>query len=109
MGKPHEHADLIKAWAEGADIQVFGTCERIDVTTPAWNVDLSYRIKPEPRMLQYRVALCKTTPADGSLMLRFPTSYEAASSLEQASCFVRWMSNWMSFGSVEKFIDVRDC
>ena len=103
MVKPHKHADLIKAWADGAEIEFFSEYRQYWIATdrPRWAENTKYRTKPEPRELHYRVALCKTTSADGSLMLRFPTSYDEASSLELASCFVRWMSNWNSFGSVQ--------
>lgn len=49
MKTPHKHADLIKAWADGARIQ--NRCEAIwvDVTCPTWNSALNYRIKPEPK------------------------------------------------------------
>lgn len=53
--KPHKHAELIKAWADGAQIQ-----SRWDMTdgkgwsdwrdeaeSPEWFIDWEYRIKPE--------------------------------------------------------------
>lgn len=48
MGKPHKHADLIKAWADGAEIQCH--CEDygwIDTSYPWWWADIDYRIKPK--------------------------------------------------------------
>jgi hypothetical protein len=50
MNKPHKHAELIKAWADGAEIQAnegngwisCGGC-------PAWNENTEYRIKPEEK------------------------------------------------------------
>ena len=46
----HKHAELIKAWADGASIQVFSTRHGIweDVVGPAWCEGVFYRIKPEP-------------------------------------------------------------
>ncbi len=35
MKQPHKHAEVIKAWADGAEIQ--------------WFEDMRYRIKPEPK------------------------------------------------------------
>lgn len=50
MNKPHKHAALIKAWADGAEIQVCkGIAEEpewIDISTPNWHIDMKYRIKP---------------------------------------------------------------
>lgn len=49
MPTPHKHAALIKAWADGAQIQhfsyVFGTW--YDVMDPYWSVNEKYRIKPQ--------------------------------------------------------------
>ena len=49
MGKPHKHAELIKAWADGAQIQVQSllTFDWHDVLNPDWNPTYNYRIKPE--------------------------------------------------------------
>jgi hypothetical protein len=50
MNKPHKHAELIKAWADGAEIEVRSddkdTWELIQA--PNWFNCLEYRIKPQP-------------------------------------------------------------
>lgn len=55
MNKPHKHAELIKAWADGATIERMwtdwygkGTTWLID-NEPDWSEDEEYRIKPEPK------------------------------------------------------------
>lgn len=54
MGKPHKHADIIKAWADGAQIQ-FKQPDDSDQYwddvrgRPGWYEGLEYRIKPEPK------------------------------------------------------------
>lgn len=54
MSKPHKHAEVIKAWADGAEIQVLN--ETLCFSTPwedcngenlVYHPDLKYRIKPE--------------------------------------------------------------
>jgi len=47
----HKHADLICAWANGAQIQTYRpfTEEWIDTLAPAWVEGSRYRIKPEPK------------------------------------------------------------
>jgi hypothetical protein len=50
--KPHKHAALIKAWADGAQIE--WKDPKYDnpwdsIKTPAWFEDIEYRIKPEPK------------------------------------------------------------
>jgi hypothetical protein len=45
---PHKHAEVIKAWADGADIEareVLGW-QTLVSPCPAWREDISYRIKP---------------------------------------------------------------
>lgn len=52
MGKPHKHAELIKAWADGAQIQyqwVVPNGEWIDIETPDWRTRCPLRIKPEEK------------------------------------------------------------
>ena len=47
----HKHAELIKAWADGAIIQFYAK-ERdkwLDCLSPSWVIEVNYRIKPEPR------------------------------------------------------------
>jgi len=49
--KPHEHAELIRAWADGAEIQWRGKGELdwADANEPSWFDFLEYRIKPQPK------------------------------------------------------------
>lgn len=50
MNVPHKHAPMIKAWADGKQIQVYvaSVGKWMDVTEPPlWNPDLLYRVKPE--------------------------------------------------------------
>lgn len=49
MCKPHKHAAIIKAWADGAKVEVEcydGIWQ--EVAEPSWNAE-HYRIKPEPK------------------------------------------------------------
>ena len=54
MNKPHKHAELIKAWADGAEIES-RYCNKFGWTAwsldkkPNWIEDDEYRIKPEPK------------------------------------------------------------
>ena len=47
----HKHADLIHAWADGAEIECYVEDLAIWMFTeePSWNLKLKYRIKPEPK------------------------------------------------------------
>ena len=61
--KPHAHADLIKAWADGAQIQEYHYSKRnwLDIgmngAAILWCHHSKYRIKPEPKpdIVQYTV------------------------------------------------------
>jgi hypothetical protein len=47
--KPHKHAELIKAWADGHTIQMQSKIDGRwwDQEDPEWDKDYEYRIKPE--------------------------------------------------------------
>ena len=46
MNKPHKHAELIKAWADGAEIEyLIRNTEWRTTTQPAWDSCTEYRIK----------------------------------------------------------------
>ena len=48
----HKHAELIKLWADGAEIQYrVGQYSQWEdcLDTPAWKLNFQYRIKPTPR------------------------------------------------------------
>ena len=51
--KPHKHAELIKAWADGATIQmkskVDGGWWDVPFNNPDWDENYEYRIKPEEK------------------------------------------------------------
>ena len=49
--KPQPHAELIKAWADGAEIQVrpSSSGQWADCENPYWEQNYEYRIKPEPK------------------------------------------------------------
>lgn len=47
---PHIHSELIKAWADGAEIQFLGDVSGTWMDcTPSWKSHIQYRIKPEPK------------------------------------------------------------
>ena len=97
MGQRHKHADVIIAWAEGKDVQIwdFTQNEWGDVTTesPTWCECWKYRIKPPAK--KYRVALfegdtgtCYTSTAD---------TPEDAEFYEKDRGFVRWLTDWIEY------------
>lgn len=52
MKTPHVHAEVIKAWADGATIEVrttVGPWQELPDIQPMWHPDQEYRVKPEPK------------------------------------------------------------
>jgi hypothetical protein len=49
--KPHKHAELIKAWADGATIEHSHKNWEgwVTINHPTWDDEIEYRIKPEPK------------------------------------------------------------
>jgi len=46
----HKHAELIKAWADGAKIEFYNVFQEwVDADNPKWKEGCIYRIKPEPK------------------------------------------------------------
>jgi len=45
----HKHADLIHAWADGAQIEIKHDEGWVDASNPRWNENFQYRIKAEPK------------------------------------------------------------
>ena len=74
--KPHKHAELIKAWADGAEIEfryVLSNHREIVWSewfnanlTPAWSEDYEFRIKPEPKPDVVKYLLKDTVMGDWS-------------------------------------------
>jgi hypothetical protein len=52
--KPHKHAECIKAWADGAEIEVRSDDKDTweTKTMPTWFNCLEYRIKPQPKIIK---------------------------------------------------------
>jgi hypothetical protein len=47
--KPHKHAELIKAWADGAEIECRDCRVWYHAKDPRWQEDMEYRIKRETK------------------------------------------------------------
>ena len=93
MGQRHKHADVIIAWAEGKDVQVWdegAKCWCDIVKAVPFFMGDKYRVKPPPK--KYRVALfndytCVCT-ADNAVDAR---------AYEKERSFVRWLTDWIEY------------
>ena len=76
--KPHVHAEVIKAWADGAVIEFNKGCDPYEWRevingTPAWHENVQYRVKPEP-IVKYHGIMQGT---DGYEHMNHNTGYHA--------------------------------
>lgn len=112
MSKPHKHAALIKAWADGATIEIrndsYGSCEcgpewRV-VSKPLWEEYKQYRVQPKyPKStLEYSYLLalvnhCKSSirlPGEGfELMLARTAVDEAVAEFIKSGEMVKYYMN----------------
>lgn len=101
MGQPHKHAALIKAWADGAEIQAkevgYFSKDSVWVTikSPTWYSEIQYRIKP--KTIRYRNFLlelqCNLTPGKKVVCIcsEQENQYEPR---EKWLGFIKWLGDW---------------
>ena len=98
MGQRHKHADVIIAWAEGKDVQVWDDGAKcwfdVVTATPRFMRD-KYRVKPPPK--KYRVALFRFSSEAASTYTACTDIQEEADSYEQHRSFVRWLTDWVEY------------
>jgi len=100
--KPHQHAEAIKAWADGAAIE----CRSVTpgpprswspVAMPAWLPQYDYRVaepKPKPKVkLKFRLYLCKY-PWAASRVWSHNADSAPGDAPERSTYFVRWLGDW---------------
>ena len=96
MGQRHKHADVIIAWAEGKDVQVWDDINDMwcDLTLKDPNFNSkNYRIKPTPK--KYRVALFES---DTSIYYTITADTpEDANFYEKGRDFIRWLTDWIEY------------
>ena len=96
MKQRHKHADVIIAWAEGKDVQVWDKnnerwCDMV-LADPNFRAD-KYRIKPPAK--KYRVALFEGDPS--TYYTSTADTQEGVGFFEAAHGFIRWLTNWIEY------------
>lgn len=94
MNQRHKHADVIIAWAEEKDVQVWDKnnkrwCDMV-LANPDFMAD-KYRIKPPAK--KYRVALFN----NGSIYTSTADTQEDVDFFEAAHGFIRWLTDWIEY------------
>ena len=98
MTQRHKHADVIIAWANGAEIEHRAGPDRpwLPMTnTSSWYGydDVEYRVKPPPK--KYRVALFES---DTSIYYTSTADTpEDANFYEKGRGFIRWLTEWVEY------------
>lgn len=71
MNKPHKHAEVIKAWADGAIIQFRynNVSAWHEIACPTWSYSIEYRVKPEPKPDIVRYARAEYSPNIGTCFI----------------------------------------
>ena len=92
MCNPRPHAELIKAWADGAEIEWYRTAYREwkTVPRPAFVAGECYRIKPRPIVVKYRRYLVMIANKQVAVSV---THKDSLLSPEEGKNFIRWIDN----------------
>ena len=96
----HKHCDLIKAWADGAEIQYYDTYTNNGIWRDVAGIDLNwhpeavYRIKPKNEFLKFRNALLKFRDESVLIHAYYPRDYAR---IEEADYFVNWIGEEQTF------------
>lgn len=93
--KPHKHAELIKAWADGAEIEFYfnGDWRDFRDNNPAWETGSALRIKPENKW--FRVCEFNDRHSSGSalVIVQNETSEKAVDPATPGSMISRWITD----------------
>ena len=95
MNTRHKHADVIIAWAEGKDVQIWNSINKrwvdLVLANPNFRAD-KYRIKPITS--NYRVALLRDNSESYALSVN---NQEDADFYEKDRGFIRWLTDWIEY------------
>lgn len=84
---PHKHAELIKAWAEGHQIQYHSKNNNRwnDATSPEWCLTTEYRIKPKKQTWWFNVYsnVGDNSPSTGAAYLTKEEALKATVGISQ--------------------------
>jgi len=95
---PHKYAAVIKAWADGAEVQyrtndhaAWTDWTLVEDYMPSFGTCLQWRVKPAPVKLMYRVALMKSLQG---FFITTVDSMEESAEIFGDSEFVKWAGEW---------------
>ena len=100
MNIPHKHAALIKAWADGAIIQILWNHpeEWKDCDEPTWLENSYYRIKPQVKTIKFRCFLQEgPTLRDGRKCPPRICTIRADQVYLTRPKFIQWLGDWQEY------------
>ena len=95
MTQRHKHADVIIAWANGAEIEFRKSPEHIwdAAEFPGWYENYEYRVKPPTK--KYRMALFKYPGVEA--VVSVANSEHDAERYKENGYFIRWLTDWVEY------------
>lgn len=82
--KPHKHAEFIKAWADGAEIEFYDPFREVYTKVngvPQWDERALYRIKPEP-LQNEKIELVYAFNQNFGLHIGYPRNFGSKANLK---------------------------
>ncbi len=104
MNKPHKYADVIKAWADGEEIQhrfspeyAWRDWRQLDAIANFDEPKLEWRVKPKTKKGQYRVALFKYPITLDNPCVEVCQITDMNSTWEKDLYFIKWLTDWIDY------------
>ena len=102
--KPHVHADVIKYWADGHDIETLSSCawasEWVPCPNPLWNENSKYRVKAK---ITHKIGNRYIEENTGSVYL-----LASVGPLQLALICINTGAHWAASVKVETYTDVTE-
>lgn len=95
----HVHSDLIKVWADGAEIQFRSRIvpNWTNTGNPSWRPDFEYRIKPQ--QTKYRLYAYRRW--DKSVGIALIVNENDTQRVENSNSFIKWITDWCTYEHVQ--------
>ncbi len=90
---PHKHAEVIRAYADGATIEYFDDADEVwyVIDNPSFHDSVKYRVQPETKKHKYRVALF----CNNSITRTVTEDFGEDEAAETFAHFVRYLTDWI--------------
>lgn len=91
--QPHPHADIIKAWADGEEVECLSVPGKwVEVPVPSFAPENQYRIKPRPETVRFRLYL-RSHPMNVKPTVETWDDPNWKDT-QRINGFIRWLGDW---------------